>query len=80
MSIPTAPPAISQLLYLLDEAFESTSNDHSLVGNLCSLVPEDWRWVPAGGRRSIRDIVQHVGCSHITCILFLGALTPFDPI
>jgi uncharacterized damage-inducible protein DinB len=57
----TAPPAISQLLYLLDEAFESTTNAHSLLGNLRSLASEDWRWVPAGGSRSIGEIVRHVG-------------------
>jgi DinB superfamily len=61
MSTPAAPPAISQLLYLLDEAFESTTNEQSLLGNLRALLPEDWVWVPPGGRRSIRDIVQHVG-------------------
>lgn len=61
MGTPTAPPAISQLLYLLDEAFDATSNEQSFLGNLRALVPEDWLWVPAGGRRSIRDIVRHVG-------------------
>jgi uncharacterized damage-inducible protein DinB len=61
MTTPPTPPAIAQLLYLLDEAFESTTNDHSLLGNLGSLRTEDWLWVPAGGSRSIRDIVRHVG-------------------
>src|SRR5439155_10366860 len=53
-------PAISQLLYLLDAAFEGT-DWHSLLSNLHALTPDDWAWVPPGGRRSIRDIVQHVG-------------------
>jgi hypothetical protein len=61
MSTPTATPAISQLLYLLDEAFDAAANVQSLLGNLRTLVPEDWRWVPAGGRRSICDIIRHVG-------------------
>jgi DinB superfamily len=61
MSTPTAPPAISQLLYLLDEAFEATTNEQSPLGNLRALVPEDWLWVPAGGYRSICDIVRHAG-------------------
>src|SRR5213082_3109876 len=52
--------AVSQLLYLLDEAFQGT-DWHSLLTNLRSLTPEDWTWVPPAGRRSIRDIVQHVG-------------------
>ncbi|HKP51282.1 MAG TPA: DinB family protein [Chloroflexia bacterium] len=53
-------PGVSQLLYLLDEAFEGPKW-HSLLGNLQSVTPDDWLWVPEGGRRSIRDIVQHVG-------------------
>jgi uncharacterized damage-inducible protein DinB len=61
MTTPTAPPAIAQLLYLLDEAFEASTNEQSLLGNLRSLAPEDWLWVPPGGSRSIRDIVRHVG-------------------
>ncbi len=51
---------MSQLLYLFDEAFEGTQW-HSLLGNLQPVKPEDWLWVPPGGQRSIRDIVQHVG-------------------
>ena len=52
--------AISHFLYLLDEAFQGTEW-HSLLGNLNSLTPEDWTWVPEGGERSIRDIIQHIG-------------------
>ena len=55
-----ANAALSQLLYLLDEAFEGNV-EHSLLGNLRSLAPDDWTWVPPDGHRSIRDIVQHVG-------------------
>jgi len=50
----------AQLVHLLDEAFQGT-DWHSLLGNLDSVTPEDWLWVPAGGQRSIRDIVRHVG-------------------
>ena len=39
--------AILQLTYLLDEAFEGTEW-HSLLGNLHSVTPEDWLWVPPG--------------------------------
>lgn len=49
-----------ELLYLIDEAFDGTAW-HSLLGNLRSVAPEDWTWLPAGGHRSIRDLVQHVG-------------------
>lgn len=51
---------VSQLVYLLDEAFQGT-DWHSLLGNLRSITPEDWLWVPPLGQRSIRDIVGHVG-------------------
>ncbi len=52
--------AVEQLLYLLDEAFEG-EDWHSLLGNVGSVRREHWLWVPPGGRRSIRDIVGHVG-------------------
>jgi hypothetical protein len=53
-------PALTQVLYFLDEAFAGTAW-HSLLGNLESVTPADWLWVPPDGKRSIRDIVQHVG-------------------
>jgi len=56
---PTSHSAVSQILYLLDRAFDGTEW-HSLLGNLQAVTPEDWLWVPPGGRRSIRDIVEHV--------------------
>jgi hypothetical protein len=52
--------AISQLLYLLEESFQSKDWE-SLLANLESVTPEDWLWVAPGGRRSIRDIVAHLG-------------------
>jgi uncharacterized damage-inducible protein DinB len=55
-----AAAAVSQFLYLLERAFEE-SKWHSLLGNLQSVRPEDWVWVPPGGVRSIREIVGHVG-------------------
>jgi hypothetical protein len=51
---------VSELVDLLDEAFEGT-RWHSLLRNLESVTPADWLWVAPGGRRSIRDIVAHVG-------------------
>jgi hypothetical protein len=53
-------PAVAQLLYLLDEAFED-QKWHSLLNNLRAVTPDDWTWVPPDGRRSIRDLVLHVG-------------------
>ena len=53
-------PALAQVLYFLDEAFEGTAW-HSLLHNLEPVTPDDWLWVPPDGRRSIRDLVAHVG-------------------
>jgi hypothetical protein len=53
-------PAVDQLLYLLDAAFDG-EDWHSLLGNLHSVAPREWEWVPPGGERSVRDIVQHLG-------------------
>ncbi len=55
-----ATAGIAQILYLFDRAFDGTEW-HSLLGNLRPVAPDDWLWVPPGGRRSIRDIVDHVG-------------------
>ncbi len=55
-----ATAAVDQLLYLLDEAFEG-EDWHSLLVNLRAVAPDEWRWAPPGGQRSIRDLVQHVG-------------------
>ena len=52
--------AVDQLLYFLDAAFDG-KDWHSLLVNLRSVAPEEWGWTPPGGRRSVRDIVQHVG-------------------
>ena len=55
-------PAVSQLVYLLDEAFQGTEREwHALGTNLRSTTAEDWLWVPPDGVRSIRDIVIHIG-------------------
>jgi hypothetical protein len=51
---------LTQLLDLLDDAFAGPDWE-SLLGNLKSVTNEDWLWAPPGGRRCIRDVVQHVG-------------------
>ena len=58
------PSGVSQLLYLLDESFQG-KDWHSLLSNLEPLTPSDWSWVPPGGDRSIREIVQHIGSCKI---------------
>jgi hypothetical protein len=56
---------VEQLLYLLDEAFEG-NEEHSLLANLRTVAPDDWLWLPAGGGRSIFDLVRHVGeCKYV---------------
>jgi uncharacterized damage-inducible protein DinB len=55
-----ATAGVAQLLYVFDEAFEGP-DWHSLLSNLRHLTAEDWLWVPPGGRRTIREIVAHVG-------------------
>ena len=57
-------PAVSQLLWLLDEAFAG-ENWHSLVNNVKAVDERDWNRVPDGGDRSIREIVEHVGVCKI---------------
>ncbi|MDQ3706127.1 MAG: DinB family protein [Chloroflexota bacterium] len=59
-----ASEGVAQLLYLMDAAFDGT-DWHSLLCNVRSVRDEDWQWVPPGGNRSIRDIVQHVGGSKL---------------
>jgi hypothetical protein len=51
---------VSQLITLLEGAFQG-KDWNSLLTNLEAVTPADWRWVPPGGRRSICDIVGHVG-------------------
>jgi hypothetical protein len=55
-----ARAAVDELLYLLDRAFEA-DGEHSLLGNLRRVGPDDWTWLPPDGSRSIRTLVGHVG-------------------
>lgn len=55
-----ATERVSELIELFDEAFHGV-RWHSLLRNLETVTPADWLWVAPGGRRSIRDIVAHVG-------------------
>jgi uncharacterized damage-inducible protein DinB len=55
-----ARAAVDALLYLLDDGFEG-GRWHSLIGNLRAVTPDEWRWVPPGGSRSVAAIVHHVG-------------------
>jgi uncharacterized damage-inducible protein DinB len=50
------------LAYLLDEAFEG-NEEHSLLGNLVNVTPEDWLARPVEGGRTIGEIVDHAGAA-----------------
>lgn len=53
--------AVDQLLYLMDEAFDSSDHEHSLMANLRSVAQDDWAWLPENAERSIAAIAGHVG-------------------
>ena len=48
------------LLRLSGDAFEHDP-DNSLLANLRGVRPEDWTALPAGGGRTIADLLEHVG-------------------
>ena len=52
-------PKIDELLLLMDRAF--AESEHSLLKNLASVRDESWSQIPEGGKRSIQNIVAHVG-------------------
>ncbi len=54
--------AVESLLYLLDAGFDG-NDEHSLIGNLATVRPEDWDWRPEGSGRSIKDIAIHAGAA-----------------
>jgi hypothetical protein len=73
---------VDQLLHLLDDGFEG-GEWHSLLGNLRHVTAEDWLWLPPGGRRTIQEIVRHVGACkwmYENHAFGDGALTWDDPL
>jgi uncharacterized damage-inducible protein DinB len=50
--------AVEALLYLMDSCF--AGSEESLLANLAVVDAADWDWVPPGGSRTIRQMVQHV--------------------
>jgi hypothetical protein len=60
MTNASSTTVVETMLYQLDSAFEG-EHWHSLLRNLRSTTVDDWDWVPPGGRRTIREIVHHVG-------------------
>lgn len=47
----------------LDAAFDGDMA--STIANLATVREGDWTWIPPGGARSIRDLVQHIGGSKL---------------
>ena len=52
-------PKIQELLLLMDRVF--MDSEHSLLKNLSSVREDSWTQIPQGGKRSIQNIVTHVG-------------------
>jgi uncharacterized damage-inducible protein DinB len=70
--------AVDTLLYLVSEAFEG-NGWHALLPNIRSVPDEAWLWVPPGGGRSARDIVDHVGgAKRIYDYAFKSGTLPWD--
>lgn len=61
-NVQPAAPAVIALAWLIDEAYQGDP-EQSLLGSLRGLREEDWDAVPAGGGRSVADILEHVGWS-----------------
>jgi len=51
---------IDILCWLIEDTFEGDPSQ-SLLGNLVNIRKEDWETLPAGGGRTIADILEHVG-------------------
>ena len=52
-------PRIDELLLMMDCAFDDS--EHSLLTNLAPVSEESWDALTSGARRTIRQLVQHVG-------------------
>jgi hypothetical protein len=64
--------AIEQLVFMMDSAFygdpeRPTHSWHAVLVNLKSLQPEDWDWIPPGGRRTIRRLLLGLGNCKYVC-------------
>jgi len=62
---------VDALVLLLDHSMEETAEEfgydhwHSILWNLHNVRPEDWDAIPAGGGRSIGDLVPHIGMCYL---------------
>ena len=57
--------ALGEYEQLIEAAYRAPrgpdGDSHSLLGNLETVPPEAWDWAPPGGKRTIREIVEHAG-------------------
>jgi hypothetical protein len=65
-----AGPAVSALIYLLDEAFEGTGIEESnesqaLLTNLATVTEREWTTLPPGATRTIESMVRHVAACKV---------------
>ena len=71
---------VEQWVARLDAAFEGDAA--ATLANLASVRDEDWEWLPEGGARSIRGLVQHIGGAKLmyeNAAFGDGSLTFDDP-
>ena len=64
--------AIEQLVFMMDSAFEGDparpdQSWHAVLVNLNSVKPEDWDWIPPGGKRTIRRLLLELGQCKYVC-------------
>lgn len=73
--------AVDALVTLLDEAFEG-NDEHALLANVRDVDESIWRWVPAGGGRSIADIFYHAASVKVlyAASMFRQRLDYDDPV
>lgn len=70
-----ARAVVRQLEALLNRSFDG-ENTQSMMGNLWDVHPDDWDWLPPGGRRTIRDIFEHAAVAkHIYAHFLFGEAT-----
>jgi hypothetical protein len=64
--------AIEQVVFMMDSAFEGDPQRpeqswHAVMVNLNSVRPEDWDWIPPGGKRTIRRLLLELGTCKYVC-------------
>lgn len=70
MSVNHSQSAITELTTLFDHILEEQGfgwdHWHSIIWNLHNVAPDEWDKAPAGGARTIRQLVYHIGDGWLT--------------